>query len=57
MHAREEEPGGFAVGLGIWGMLWAGRLAQLFARAHRHGAPAWRHELRVTSLSVITSKC
>ncbi|HEU5434542.1 MAG TPA: hypothetical protein VFU81_22910 [Thermomicrobiales bacterium] len=44
--------GGFAVGLGIWGMLWAGRLAQLFARAHRHGAPAWRHELRVTSLSV-----
>jgi hypothetical protein len=45
--------GWFALGLGIWGVLWAGRLAQLFAHVHQHGAPVWRHELRVTSLSAV----
>jgi hypothetical protein len=43
--------GWVALGLGLWGVIWAGRIAQLLARAHPHGG--WSHELRVTSLSLL----
>lgn len=43
--------GWFALGLGPWGVLWAGRLPGLLDRAHRHAAVTWRHRLRVTGVS------
>jgi hypothetical protein len=45
--------GWVALGLGVWGILLAGRIAILLDRAHRHDAVTWRHRLRVTSLSGI----
>jgi hypothetical protein len=45
--------GWLAVVFGLWGVLWAGRIAILLDRAHRHDAVTWRHRLRVTFVSLI----
>jgi hypothetical protein len=47
--------GWVALGMGFWGVLWAGRIAILLDRAHRQHAGSWRHRVRVVSVSTFAT--